>query len=169
MSVSGDLGDRPEPRDEALAYGLSSAWDQEQRRLSLLEEVWDGMTTSRLSALGVGPGAQCLELGGGRGSIARWLCEHAGETGHVTAVDLDTRWLEQLGEPNLTIAQHDLTAVLSPFEPRSFDIIHARAVFEHIAERDAVLERVCGWLAPGGWIYLSDCVSFSIESAPNPV
>jgi SAM-dependent methyltransferase len=135
----------------------------------LLEEMWDGMTTARLAALGVGSGARCLELGAGRGSIARWLCEQTGEAGHVTAVDLDTRWLDQLGEPNLTVAQHDLTAAESPFEPRSFDVIHARAVFEHIAARDAVLERVCSWLAPGGWIYLSDCVSFSVESTPNPV
>jgi hypothetical protein len=44
-----------------------------------------------------------------------------------------------------------------------------RRVREHIAARDAVLERVCGWLVPGGWIYISDCVSFSVESTPNPI
>ncbi len=87
----------------------------------------------------------------------------------MTAVDLDTRWLDQLAEPNLTVVQHDLTETEAPFEAASFDFIHARAVFEHIAARDAVLEGVCRWLAPGGWLSVSDCVSFSVESTPNPV
>jgi SAM-dependent methyltransferase len=88
---------------------------------------------------------------------------------HVTAVDLDTRSLDHLGESNLTVLQHDLTASDEPFEPASFDFIHSRAVFEHIAARDVVLERVGRWLAPGGWLYISDCVSFSVQSTPNPV
>lgn len=130
---------------------------------------WDELSTARLAALGVAPGACCLEIGGGGGSIARWLCQEVGEAGHVTAVDLDTRWLDQLAEPNLTVVQHDLTETDAPFEAASFDFIHARAVFEHIAARDAVLEGVCRWLAPGGWLSVSDCASFSVESTPNPV
>jgi SAM-dependent methyltransferase len=150
-------------------YVLDPNWEHERRRLALLEQVWDGLSTARLAALGVAPGARCLEIGGGGGSIARWLCREVGEAGHVTAVDLDTRWLDQLAEPNLTVVQHDLTETEAPFEAASFDFIHARAVFEHIAARDAVLEGVCRWLAPGGWLSVSDCVSFSVESTPNPV
>ena len=129
----------------------------------------DDGTKARLAALGVGVGARCLELGGGGGSIVRWLCRQVGDTGRVTAVDLDPRWLDELDEPNLTVVRHDLTAQDAPFAPQSFDFIHARAVLEHISSRDIVLKRICGWLAPGGWIYLNDCASFSIESTPNPV
>jgi ubiquinone/menaquinone biosynthesis C-methylase UbiE len=36
----------------------------------------------------VQPGAKCLEVGPGGGSIARWLAARVGERGHVTALDL---------------------------------------------------------------------------------
>ena len=150
---------------EAPRYGLSSAWEHERRRLRLLEAIWDPRTTARLTALGVGPGARCLEIGGGGGSITRWLCRQVGATGHVTATDLDTRWLDGLDEPNLTVLRHDL--LVDDFAPGSFDVIHARAVLEHVAARDLALDRICGWLAPGGRLYLDDCASFSIDATTN--
>jgi len=150
---------------EAPRYGLSSAWEHEARRLGLLETVWDPTTTGRLAALGVGPGARCLELGAGGGSIARWLCDRVGPTGHVTATDLDTRWLDALDRPNLTVVRHDL--LTDEFPPGSFDVIHARAVLEHISARDEVLSRICRWLAPGGVLYLDDCASFSLDASPS--
>jgi len=148
-------------------YGLDSGWEHERRRLELLEEVFDASSRARLVALGLEPGARCLELGGGGGSITRWLCREVGETGHVTVVDLDTRWLDQLDEPNLTVVCHDVTAETAPFAGEVFDFIHARAVLEHIRDREAVLERICGWLAPGGWVYLEDCASFSVDATPS--
>jgi ubiquinone/menaquinone biosynthesis C-methylase UbiE len=156
-----------QPRAEAPRYALSPEWEHEQRRLALLEQVWDSTTTARLAALGVGPGARCLELGAGGGSIVRSLCEQVGSSGAVTATDLDTRWLDQINEPNLTVTQHDL--LTDDFPAGSFDFIHARAVLEHIADRERALERIYGWLAPGGWLYLEDCATFSIQATPNPL
>lgn len=148
---------------EAPRYGLSSEWEQEARRLGLLETVWDTMTTRRLAALGVGPGSRCLEIGGGRGSIARWLCAQVGPEGSVTVTDLDTRWLDALTEPNLTVVRHDV--LVDDFPDGAFDVIHARAVLEHVAQRDVALQRIVRWLAPDGWLHLDDCVSFPIESS----
>jgi hypothetical protein len=44
-------------------------------------------------------------------------------------------------------------------------VIHARAVLEHVADRDRALERIVRWLAPGGWLYLDYCASFTIETS----
>jgi SAM-dependent methyltransferase len=126
----------------------------------------DPFTIERLTAVGVGPGWRCLELGGGTGSIARWLCRQAGPSGAVTATDLDTRWLERLGEPNLTVQRHDITTDMFP--PGSFDVIHARAVFEHIADRARALDKVVQWLAPGGWLVIGDAAWFTAVSSLNP-
>lgn len=150
---------------EAPRYGLSSDWEHERRRLGLLEQVWDPMTTRRLVALGVGPGARCLEIGGGGGSIAAWLCDRVGPSGSVVATDLDTRWLDAVGRPNLEVVRHDL--LVDDFPGGSFDVIHARAVLEHIADRDRALERICTWLAPGGWLHLDDCASFSLSGSTD--
>jgi hypothetical protein len=45
----------------------------EDERLSLLERLFDS-TTRRRRAM-VRPGWRCLEVGGGRGSMAAWLAE----------------------------------------------------------------------------------------------
>lgn len=154
------------PPDEAPRYGLDHAWELERRRLSLLEEVFDPATIRRLDACGVGTGAKCLEIGGGAGSVAGWLCRAVGPTGHVTATDLDTRWLQELEEPNLSVLVHDITK--DQFAPESFDIIHARAVLEHIATREDVLPRLVEWLVPGGILLLEDAANFPVDAAADP-
>jgi len=163
----GEVREMPDEH-ETPRYGLSSAWEHERRRLALLEEVWDPFSIATLEALGrVGPGARCLELGGGGGTIAAWLCDRVGPTGAVTATDLDTRWLDRLDRPNLTVLRHDL--LVDDLPAGGFDVIHARAVLEHIADRERAMERIVGWLAPGGWLVLDDCATFSIETSRHPV
>ena len=97
-------------------------------------------------ALGLAPDVCCLEVGGGRGSIARWLCQDVAARGQVTATDLDTGFLSELSLPNLTVLRHDVRA--DGFPEGSFGLVHVRAVLMHIAGRMAVLRRMASWLAP---------------------
>ena len=147
-------------------YVLSPEWDHERQRLGLLEHVFDRGATARLTALGVASGARCLELGAGGGSITRWLCTKVGPTGAVTAVDLDTRWLDMIDESNLTVLRSNL--LIDDLPPNSFDVIYARAVLEHTSERERALERIRDWLAPGGWLYLENFAFFPFASSSNP-
>jgi SAM-dependent methyltransferase len=151
---------------EAPHYALHHGWTHERRRLGLLEEVFDPYSRDRLETVGVGPGARCLELGAGAGSMARWLSGRVGPGGHVTATDLGVEWLADLDEANLTVHQHDLLA--DDFPEGGFDFIHARAVFEHLDARDHALERVVDWLAPGGWLVIEDFDRLSIEHSSSP-
>jgi SAM-dependent methyltransferase len=95
--------------------------------------------------------------------MTKWMCNQVGLTGSVTATDLDTRWLEALEEPNLTVMRHDLIA--DDFPAESFDFVYARAVFEHIADRKNALPRVCGWLVPGGHLYIENFAFFPVDSS----
>jgi ubiquinone/menaquinone biosynthesis C-methylase UbiE len=92
------------------------------------------------------PGVRCLEVGAGRGSIARRLCEYVGPKGRVTATDLQTDFLSELSLLNLDVLPHDVTT--GEFPESSFDLVHVRAVLMHIADRMAVLQRMVSWLAP---------------------
>jgi SAM-dependent methyltransferase len=141
--------------DRASDYAFPHAGVNERRRLQLFEERLDPLTKRRISAFGLAPGARCLEVGGGRGSIARWLSEHVGPAGRVTATDLDTGFLSELSLPNLEVLRHDATS--DEFPAGSFDLIHARAVIMHIPDRMAVLRRMASWLAPGGWLLAEEC------------
>jgi trans-aconitate methyltransferase len=131
-------------------YLLDHDWDEEERRLTLLERLQDPSTTRRIAALGIGPGSRCLEVGAGRGSIARWLADRVGPSGHVVAIDLELTFLDDIDGPNLEAHQQDVLVDDPPGGP--FDLIHCRAVLMHIPERRRVLERMASWLAPGGWL-----------------
>jgi hypothetical protein len=51
-------------------YILDNAATAEYQRLDLMSKILDPWTRGHLSALGVGPGWHCLELGSGNGSVA---------------------------------------------------------------------------------------------------
>src|SRR5437879_4242901 len=99
--------------DEAgkqVPYTLDNGWEQARHRLKLLEACYDPSTTRRLRALGVDCGWHCLEVGAGGGSIARWLASEVGPEGRVLAVDLDTRFVQEVEADNLDVRCLDVTA-----------------------------------------------------------
>jgi SAM-dependent methyltransferase len=139
---------------EAPDYAFPHAAKGESRRLELLEQRLDPLTKRRIQRLGVGQGARCLEIGGGRGSITRWLSDVVGPTGRVIATDLQTGFLTEIDAPNVEVVRHDIRT--GTFPPGSFDLIHTRAVLMHISPGVDVLRRMVTWLAPGGWMVLEE-------------
>jgi precorrin-6B methylase 2 len=89
-------------------YALDNSWGRARRRLSLLEHYLDPMTRRRLTALEVGEGSRCLEVGAGGGSVANWLCEKAGPSGHVVATDVNIQLLKDIMHANFEAKQHDI-------------------------------------------------------------
>lgn len=148
-------------------YLFGHEWELERRRLDLLEQVYDPGTQALLGRFPLPPGGQCLEVGAGAGSIARWLCDRAGPDGRVVATDLDTDFLETLTEKNLEVRRHDI--VTDDLEEESFDLIHSRLVLEHVPGRDHALARLVAALRPGGWLVLEDYDWLSPFAAPNCV
>jgi SAM-dependent methyltransferase len=140
--------------DMAPDYAFPHAAGDEPRRLELFQDRLDPLTIRRLERIGVAGGARCLEVGGGHGSITRWLCDRVGASGHVTATDLQVDALNALNLPNLTVLQHDIRH--DDFPQRSFDLVHARAVLMHVDDRMAILQRMASWLAPGGWLLVEE-------------
>jgi SAM-dependent methyltransferase len=141
-------------------YMFDQAWLAEQRRLIALESIWDANTIANLEALDLPAGARCLEVGGGNGSIARWLCDRVGPGGHVVATDLDTRFLERLDLPNLEVHAHDITR--DAIEPNAYDLVHCRLLLSHLPAHEAALRNMVDALKPGGRLLIEefDHVSF---------
>lgn len=141
-------------RKPRTSYVMASEWDREELRLKALEEYYDPGTISVLTALGVKPGWRCLEVGAGAGSIARWLSTMVGSTGAVIATDIDIRFLTAQQAHGVQVRQHDITS--DDLEEGGFDLIHARAVLEHLPERQRVVDHLVSLLAPGGRLLLED-------------
>lgn len=145
------------------AYALTNSWTGAERRLALLESHIDPLSHRRLLASGVATGWRCLEVGGGLGSIARWLAERVGATGSVTVTDLDTRFLEQMRAPNVRVLRHDITRDELP--EAHFDLIHARWLLYHLPTPAAVCARLAEALRPGGYLLVEDVDFFPLSAA----
>src|SRR5437773_2931934 len=137
---------------------------EEDERLSLIEEEQDPYTTARIEALGIADDWHCLEIGAGKGSMAYWLADRC-PRGRVVATDLDTSLLRTAGRASLEILQHDVSK--DEFPPESFHLIHARAVLTHAREPEQVCARMSRWLRSGGWLFLTDPASFTVDSSPH--
>lgn len=146
-------------------FGVDAPDVIERNRLEQLERVCDPVTTDRLTKLGVGPGWTCLEVGAGRGSVARWLGDRVGPGGRVVAADLDPRFLRELSGKNLEFRELDILE--GPLEPNTFDLVHARALLMSVPDPRRALERMAAAVKPGGYLCIED-VDWSTLSAVDP-
>jgi SAM-dependent methyltransferase len=146
-------------------YAFDNDWHRERERLAALEAIMDPKTIRHLESLGVREGWRCLEVGAGGGSIAEWLCRRVGATGHVVATDANTRFLAAIAAPNLEIWRHDIVA--DPLPEAAFDLVHARAVLEHLPERQAILARLAAAIKPGGWLLIEDADYVTWNTEPT--
>src|SRR5215472_16844717 len=141
-----------------FSYGerlLGQFGGREQERVAVLASVLDPATFSVLESIGVGPGWRCLDAGAGAGSVARWLAGRVAPA-TVVAADRDIRFLGDPAEPNLVVRELDLGTGELP--AAAFDLVFARIVLLHLRSREAVLDRLCRALAPGGYLVISETV-----------
>ncbi len=146
-------------------YALDNAWERAKRRLSLLEQHLDPMTQRRLLAIGLSRGWRCLEVGGGGGSIARWLCSRVGAEGHVTATDIDIRFLQEIQDNNFDATSHDITTADLP--EKKFDLVHTRWLLHHLPQPERVIDRMIAALRPGGWLLLEEVDFFPVQTSTS--
>jgi len=131
-------------------------------RFAALSALFDGNTRHHLLTRGLASGWQCLEVGGGNGSIASWMADYVGPTGRVVVTDIETCFLDGLDRPNLDVLRHDVTR--DPLPEQRFDLVHARMILTHLAERDAVLRRLVPVLKPGGYLVCEEFDAVSVEA-----
>jgi SAM-dependent methyltransferase len=140
-------------------YVFDNAAPQAPARLRALTEVFDPGTIRQLDARGIAEGWRCLEVGGGLGTMTRWLSARVGQRGFVMTTDIDTRYLEALGLANVEVSRHDVVEDRLPSE--SFDLAYTRLVLEHVSDPSRALSNMVQAVKPGGWVMIED-----FESAP---
>ena len=133
-----------------------------------LSRLYDENTIRHIEQRGIEAGWSCLEIGGGGGSIASWLCARVGITGRVLATELDPRFLQELSYSNLEVRRHDIRTEGLPKE--EFDLAHARLVLIHLPDRQVALRRMIEALKPGGWIVVEefDALTFLPDPSISP-
>lgn len=139
--------------------GTDSAGEHD--RLKSIQNSADAGTIRVLDPL-LRDDSDCLDLGAGAGSIARWLAGRC-PRGRVVANDIDTRNLAG----DFEVQRADITA---DYSPGRFDLVHARYVLCHLPDRDKVLARAAAeWLKPGGVLVVTDPYQLPADTSPFPV
>jgi SAM-dependent methyltransferase len=136
----------------------------ERTRLGHLTSLADRGSARTLVRLGVTPGATVLEVGAGNGSLARWMAETVGPSGRVIATDVDDRFVEAGDDVEFRV--HDITTF--PPEDALFDVVHARAVLEHLPARADALANMVAAAKPGGVVVVEDIDWYHFDDQPLP-
>jgi SAM-dependent methyltransferase len=123
-------------------------------RLDALAEVFDPTTFRHVDALGIGEGWRCWEVGAGGPSVVRWLAQRVAPSGRVLATDIDVSWTQEASSPGVEVRRHDVVRDAPP--PEMFDLVHARLVLVHVADRDGALRSMVQAVRPGGWLLVED-------------
>jgi SAM-dependent methyltransferase len=144
----------PASSEPSPGYLLDNRAAEAEQRFDSLSAMFDPVTIRHLTAIGVGPGWRCWEVGVGGPSILAWLAAQVGPTGRVLATDIDTRWAQAAASANVEVRRHDVADDPPPAGP--FDVVHARLVLIHVPERERALERMVSALRPGGWLLIED-------------
>src|SRR5271163_12365 len=136
-------------------YILDNASTAEYQRLDLMSKILDPRTRASLAALGLRDGWNCLELGGGNGSMTEWLCEKVGASGSVTSVDINPNLIKLVPAQNLTVRQADIRVADLPAS--AFDLVMCRAMLHQIVEHaPTVLAKMAAAVKPGGWLFVCE-------------
>ncbi|GAA0248840.1 methyltransferase domain-containing protein [Actinomadura nitritigenes] len=135
-------------------YLLDNRRTEAGTRFEAISELFDQWTFRHLEALGAGPGMRCWEVGAGGPSIPAWLGARAGEHGRVLATDIDVSWTRPAAGGAVEVRRHDIVADPPPAE--TFDLVHARLVLVHLADRDRALRTMVDALRPGGVLLVED-------------
>jgi len=147
----------PDPRTQIVAEGYDAMGDTfAEWRTRIADDPrreWEDELVSRLS-----DGARVLELGCGSGPPET---KRLAERFRLTGVDISPRQVERARAaiPDAEFVSADFTEIELP--EASFEAVAAFYVFNHVP-RDLLgplLERIHGWLVPGGWLLTAFGVS----------
>ncbi|GAA4324378.1 hypothetical protein GCM10023086_50760 [Streptomyces venetus] len=129
-------------------YLLDNRQSEAGTRFDALAALFDASTFRHFEAVGIDEGWRCWEVGAGGSSVAAWLHARVGPGGRVLATDIDVSWAETAAIAEVEVLRHDVARDEPPAGP--FDLVHARLVLVHVAERDTALRTMVRALRPGG-------------------
>jgi ubiquinone/menaquinone biosynthesis C-methylase UbiE len=145
----------------------------EYERLETQMRPWAEATRHVLSAIGLGEGMSCLDVGSGSGTVMGLMAEFVGAGGSVTGLDPQGRFaaaalakLRRPGGPAIEMVTGDLNQ-LDELPGAPFDVTFTRAFLVYLADPGAMLETMAAWTKPGGWVVAQEFDFGSIAVEPT--
>lgn len=130
-----------------------------RERLRVLARATEPGTCRLLDEVGVAPGMACLDVGCGGGDVARLLAARVGSSGRVLGVDLDPALVAIATAEAVSAGVAQLAyragSVLE-LDESGFDVVYARFLLTHLAEKKSALAAMREATRPGGAVVLED-------------
>ena len=134
----------PPPGPEAYEQGVYAAGSARPGAVRAFQRATVGQPARALVRAGLRPGARVLDAGAGRGRLVHELRRRGFD---ATGIDVSERSVAQAG-PHVRLES------IAAHEDDGLDAAVLWHVAEHLDDPLAALERVRGWLAPGGLVVL---------------
>lgn len=144
------------------------AREGEIARLALQGERLAGETDTLLSAIGVGAGWRCLDMGCGLGDVTRLMAARVGPSGAVSGIDVNARYLalaRETAPPGVTYLEGDMCA--SGLPHGEFDLVHGRFILGNSAPAETQIAEAVRLARPGGTVAFQE-QEFSVLAAMPP-
>lgn len=143
----------PVPSDDTSKPGLlgDTAQRDYSRKLGLFMRFGEPELRAAIASLDLAPGMQVLDAGCGSGEALAWLAQAVGAGGRVVGADLSEAHVaaaRRQAPPQVELLAGDLMTQTLPAE--SFDAIWSANTLHHFSDPLAALQRMAGWLRPGG-------------------
>jgi SAM-dependent methyltransferase len=158
----------------AESHYIHGSSAEEQRRLSLMNDLLNGPALSELRLSG---GERILDLGSGTGQFTRAMAREAGVSGRVIGIERDDRQRSEA----VRLARHAeeeglvefrsgdaMELALAADEWGSFDLVHTRFVLEHISDPQLMVGNMVKAARPAGKIVLADDDHANFRPWPKP-
>jgi SAM-dependent methyltransferase len=154
------------------AYSMQIG-DADARRLQLLGQFYDPMSSAFLESAGVRPGDTLADLGCGHGGVTERIAALVGDTGHVYGVDPSSDQLriarsKLAHRRNVTFIQASLED--APLRGEHVDWVYSRFLLMHVRNLDQALRAMADMLTANGslLIEIADVGSLTFSPA-DPV
>jgi 2-polyprenyl-3-methyl-5-hydroxy-6-metoxy-1,4-benzoquinol methylase len=144
---------------EALQRYVLPSGSTGRDRLRLLAAATEPGTMRLLDDVGVAAGMTCLDVGCGGGDVSRLLAQRVGTGGTVVGIDLDAELVAIAAAEAEALGLRQLSfRAGSALELREsgVDVVYARFLLTHLADREAALAAMLGALRPGGTLVVED-------------
>jgi SAM-dependent methyltransferase len=131
--------------------------DADARRLRLLGQFYDPISSAFLEVAGVRLGDTVADIGCGHGGVTERIAARVGDTGRVYAVDASPEQLRVArttlaDRPNITFIEASLED--DPLDGQRVDWVYSRFLLMHVKSLDRALSAMADMLNPDGSLLL---------------
>lgn len=143
----------------------------ERRRLALQGAVLNPMTEEFFARVGIGAGANVLDLGCGVGDVALILGRLVGAAGSVTAIDVDADALQvaraRAKDAGLSQIRFEAVDVREYHASELYDAVVGRHILIHVPDPAAMLASAAAQVRAGGIVAFQEYdLSYQVPNSP---